>query len=79
MTILSLRHQLQQQIEALPDDLVTEIADFTAFLMARRRGGINYSEWGTKDWNDFSQSQFLRETELDIEYRIEDAEEVFSR
>ena len=37
MTTFSLRNQLQQQIESLPEDLVIEIADFTAFIVTRRR------------------------------------------
>ena len=79
MTTLSLREQLRLQIESLPDDLLTEVADFTAFILKRRQSTRTYADWNSKDWADFSLAQFFRETDNDVTYSLEDAQEVFPR
>ena len=45
MTIAITREQLHKQIDALPDDVVEQIADFTLFLMTRRQIKPAYAEW----------------------------------
>ena len=45
MTIVITREQLHKQIDALPDDVVEQIADFTLFLIARRQLTTAYAEW----------------------------------
>jgi hypothetical protein len=77
MNILSLREQLHQQIERLPDELLLEIADFTAFVLARRQKLAKYTAWSESDWQQFSLQQFFRDTEEDVDYSLTDAQEVF--
>ena len=45
MGIISIREQLHQQIDSLPDDLVQLIADFVAFVVARRQNSLSYVDW----------------------------------
>ncbi len=77
MSTLSLREQLRQQIEHLPDELLLEFADFMAFVLARRQNALPYAEWNESQWRDFTLGQFFRETEGDVEYTLADAQEVF--
>ncbi|MFN8490047.1 MAG: hypothetical protein U0350_20840 [Caldilineaceae bacterium] len=77
MTTASLREQLQHQLEVLPDDIIAEIADFTAFILARRRNNIPYSDWKQSEWKEFVLAQFLGESDDDVEYTLEDAKEVY--
>jgi hypothetical protein len=72
-----LRDQLRQQIERVPDELLLEIADFVAFVLARRQKKASYSDWNEPQWRDFAIGQFLRETEDDVDYTLDDAQEVF--
>lgn len=77
MNTIDLRERLYQQLEELPDDIVDEIADFTAFLAARRRKPATYLEWTDSQWGTMMLGQFLRDTDDDIEYTIDDALEVY--
>lgn len=77
MTASTMREQLRRQIDSLPDDLLVEIADFAAFILARR-GGSTYADWSESEWHKFSLGQFLREAD-DVEYTLADAEEVCRR
>lgn len=70
------REQLHQQIDALPDDVVEQIAEFTLFMMAKRRISPVYDEWGAKEWKNFALEQFFREDD-DVEYSLEDAQEIY--
>ncbi len=79
MATASLREQLQHQLEILPDELVAEIADFTAFVLARRRKSVTYSEWDQNQWREFVLEQFLRESDDNIEYTLEDAKEIYQQ
>ena len=73
MTTLTLRNELQKQINKLPDEIVQEIADFTLFLMARRKIAPLYTDWDNTQWQDFSLSQFFRDEDEQIEYTLNDA------
>jgi len=76
MSTLSLREFLQHQVATAPDDLLLEIADFIAFVVTRRQG-VTYVDWTTTEWRDFTLTQFMRETENDVDYSLEDAQEIF--
>ena len=78
MTTTAIREQLRRQIDLLPDDLLAEIADFAAFILARRQGASTYADWSEGDWRQFALGQFLRETD-DVEYTLADAEEIYKR
>lgn len=43
MAATTMREQLRRQIDSLPDDLLTEIAGFAAFTLARRQGAFTYA------------------------------------
>ncbi|RME78145.1 MAG: hypothetical protein D6784_02830 [Chloroflexi bacterium] len=75
MTAQSIREQLHQQIDKLPDDIVQQIADFTFFVMARRGISLPYADWDSNQWQDFVLEQFFREE--DVEYSLDDAEEIY--
>ncbi len=79
MNTTPVREQLNQQLNELPDDIVAEIADFTAFVLARRQIPATYLEWSEGQWQSLSLGQFLRETGDDVEYTVEDAEEVYGQ
>lgn len=76
MTTITVREQLHQYIDSLPDDIVQQIADFVLFLMARRRISSTYVDWNDDQWQDFMLEQFFRE-EDEVEYTLEDAQEVY--
>ena len=77
MVIDPLRDELHQQIDALPADVLAEVADFTAFVIERRRHGVTYREWSDVDWRSFAIDQLLREGDEDVVYTLEDAEEIY--
>jgi enoyl reductase-like protein len=70
------REQLFKQINSLPDDIVQQIADFTFFVMARRKITPLYAEWKSSQWQDFTLEQFFRE-EDEVEYTLKDAQEIY--
>ena len=76
MTAHSLRKQIQQQIEALPEDILREVADFMAFVVARRRYEDEIADWDEETWQQMALEQFFRESS-DVEYTIDDAIEVY--
>ncbi|MCB0163073.1 MAG: hypothetical protein KDI79_02530 [Anaerolineae bacterium] len=73
---MTIREQLHDQIDNLPDDIVQQIADFTLFVMTRRNLTPAYTDWQSSEWQDFVLSQFFRE-EDEVEYSLEDAQEVY--
>ena len=77
MTTTSVRQQLHQQIDNLPDDLVQIIADFAAFMVARRGNQVSYDDWEDQQWQNLALCQFIRESD-DVEYTLNDAQEVFT-
>lgn len=76
MKTMTVREQLHQQIDNLPDDIVQQIADFALFVMARRNISSNYVDWNSDQWQAFVLEQFFRE-EDEVEYSLEDAQEVY--
>lgn len=74
-----IREKLHHQIDALPEDVVELIADFTLFIMSRRKMTPLYEDWSDIEWQDFAMQQFFRdvETEDEVEYFLEDAREVY--
>ena len=76
MTTLAIREQLYKQIDNLPDDIVEQIADFTLFVMARRRITPNYRDWNSDQWLDFALGQLYREND-EVEYSLKDAREIY--
>ena len=78
MAATAIREQLHRQLDTLPDDLLAEIADFAAFILARRQGTAPYADWSEGEWYKFALGQFLREAD-DVEYTLADAEEVFRK
>lgn len=76
MNTKTLRIQLQDQINHLPDEIVEQIADFALFVMSRRKIEPLYGEWSDQLWQDFALNQFFAE-EDDVDYALEDAEEVY--
>jgi hypothetical protein len=77
MTTVTFREQLHKQIDKLPDDVVQQIADFTAFMMARRKIDPLYADWHSSQWQDFSLEQFFREDD-EVEYTLKDAQEIYN-
>ncbi len=79
-TIMSdtIRDQLHKQIDSLPEELVEQIADFTLFVMARKKLAPIYAEWERSRWQSFALEQLFAE-EDEVTYSLEDAEEVFQR
>ena len=76
MTTTPFREQLHKQIDQLPDDLVQQIADFTLFVMARRKIAPSYTEWGNKQWQEFVLEQLFKEDD-EVEYTLKDAQEIY--
>ena len=76
MTAHSLRKQIQQQIEELPEDLLREVADFMAFIVARHRYEDEIADWDEETWQQMALEQFFRESS-DVEYTLDDAVEVY--
>jgi hypothetical protein len=79
MAEATIRKQLQQQIDELPDDIVRQIADFTLFVVARHRLGADYVDWENDQWQDIVLAQFLggEEAADEVVYTLDDAVEVF--
>lgn len=78
MAIDPLRDELHRQIDALPADVLAEVADFTAFVIERRRHAGTYREWSDAGWRSFALGQFLRDAEDDdVEYSLADAQEIY--
>ncbi len=77
MSTTSIREQLSWQLHELPDDIVNEIADFTAFVLTRRKISSPYFERSDSQWQALSLGQFLRDADDDVEYSLSDAEEVY--
>jgi hypothetical protein len=76
MTTTSVREQLHKYIDSLPDDMVQQISDFVLFVMARRSISSTYVDWDNDQWQTFVLEQFFRE-EDEVEYTLEDAQEVY--
>ncbi len=75
MDTSALRTHLHEQVEQFPPDVLIEIADFAAFVVRRRESGV--AEWGDEQWQAFTLEQFFRDTDEDVEYSLNDAQEVY--
>jgi ASC-1-like (ASCH) protein len=71
------REQLHQQIDQLPDHIVEQIANFTSSIITQQSNIPKYSNWEDKDWQEFSLQNFFCE-ENEIEYCLEDAQEIYT-
>ncbi|MBE2241036.1 MAG: hypothetical protein IAE81_24835 [Caldilineaceae bacterium] len=64
MATSTMREQLYRQIEALPDDLVEQIAKFTQYIVEGRMASTqNYADWDDTLWQALSLGQLFREDE----------------
>jgi predicted component of type VI protein secretion system len=70
------REQLHHQIDALPDDVVEQIADFALFVMARRQLNKSFTDWSNQQWQAFALEQLLRDGD-DVEYTLDDAKVIY--
>jgi len=78
MSEMQVREQLHKRIDALPDEIVEQIADFTLFIMTKKQISPAYEEWAVHQWQDFTLEQFFRE-EDDVEYSLADAQEIYEK
>ncbi|WP_107668330.1 hypothetical protein [Cyanothece sp. BG0011] len=72
----TLREQLHQQIDKLPDHIVEQIANFTRLISTQQNANPEYNDWKEEDWKKFSLEQFFSE-EDELEYSLEDAQEIY--
>lgn len=71
------REQLHQQIDSLPDHIVEQIASLILSITTQQKIGISeYTDWQSTQWQDFSLMQLFCEDD-EIEYSLEDAEEIY--
>ena len=61
MTEQTLKEELKEQIDKLPDDIVREIADYIYALMLKHNIPLPYSDWEEGEWQEFSIRQFFRD------------------
>lgn len=71
-----MREQLHEQIDHLPDEVVQQIADFTYFVMSKKKLTQPYDDWDQDQWQQFALEQFFRE-EDEVHYSLDDAKEIF--
>ncbi len=72
------REQLHKQIDQLPDRVIEQIANFIQLVATEQNSIPEYKNWKIKDWQDFSLQQFFRDKD-EVEYTLEDAQEVYRR
>lgn len=77
MTTTLLREKLHKQIDALPDEVVEQIAEFTLFVAARRGLASSYEDWDRDQWQQFVLGQLLRDDDNEVTYSLDDAAEVY--
>ncbi len=80
MATISVREQLHKQIDALPDHIVQQIADFALFMMAKWKhtSVASYVNWqDDSQWQDFALEQFFRDESNEVTYSLKDAQEVY--
>jgi len=70
------REQLHKQIDQLPDRVVEQIANFIRLVATEQNNFSEYTNWKSKEWQEFSLQQFFRD-EDEVEYTLEDAQEVY--
>ncbi len=72
----TIREELHQQIDRLPDDIVEKIANFTRLISPEPNNISEYTNWQDEEWQKFSLEQFFKE-EDEIEYSLADAQEIY--
>jgi hypothetical protein len=72
----TIREELHQQIDQLPDHIVEKIANFTQLISTELNNISEYTNWQDEDWQKFSLEQFFKE-EDEIEYSLADAQEIY--
>ena len=72
----TIRQELHQQIDRLPDDIVEKIANFTRLISTEPNNISEYTNWQDEDWQKFSLEQFFKEGD-EIEYSLADAQEIY--
>lgn len=77
MSTLTLRKQLDQQLDMLPEDVLTIIADFAAFLVERRKHAVTISDWTETEWQQFALQHFFADAGDEVTYSLHDAQEVY--
>ena len=71
------REQLHQQIDQFSDHIVEQIANFTSSIITQQNNIPEYSNWEDKDWQEFSLQIFFNDDD-EIEYSLEDAQEIYT-
>jgi len=66
------RDQLHKQIDQLPDRIIEQIQS----VSTEQNNFPEYVNWENKDWQEFSLQQFFHD-EDEVEYTLEDAQEVY--
>lgn len=79
MNTTPVREQLNQQLNELPDDIVAEIADFTAFVLQRRQSRRHILSGAKGSGSRYRSVSSCAATGDDVEYTVEDAEEVYGQ
>lgn len=76
MSIMT-REQLHQQIDRLPDDIIEQIANLILSITTQQKISVSeYTDRESSQWQEFSLTQlFCKDDE--IEYSLEDAEEIY--
>ncbi|MDX1416487.1 MAG: hypothetical protein R3293_19965 [Candidatus Promineifilaceae bacterium] len=73
---ITIREQLHNEIDQLPDDIVRQIADFALFLKAKRQISPSYADWNPDQWPDFVLENFFVDDD-EVEYSLRDAREIY--
>jgi len=73
----TIREELHQQIDRLPDHIVEKIANFTRLISTEPNKISGYTNWQNEDWQKFSLEQFFKDDDDEIEYSLADAQEIY--
>ena len=57
----TIREELHQQIDRLPDHIVEKIATFTQLISTEPNNISEYTNWQDEDWQRFSLEHFFKE------------------
>ena len=73
----TIREELHQQIDQLPDHIVEKIANFTRLISTELNNISEYTNWQDEDWQKLSLEQFFKDSDDEIEYSLTDAQEIY--
>ena len=73
----TIREELHQQIDRLPDHIVEKIATFTRLVSTEPNNISEYTNWQDEDWQKLSLEQFFKDSDDEIEYSLTDAQEIY--